>query len=219
MANVLLKLHSHEIVHRDLKSKNILLDDYNQCHLADFGTCKETTINDTFIGSYPFAPELISIRHDSISNYDGMAVDIYSFGVLLYELLPKLKYDRPQYNQSNINVKELLKKISPFDMNNNDYELLIESCLAKKVEQRPTAFELVQKLEQIKRNIELKLCTICETRVRKCRCYPCGHKLLCEDCYRKLTRNDQNKIECILCRKLVDRWQEDEQDQTFYLKT
>jgi hypothetical protein len=216
IANILMKLHSYEIVHRDLKSKNILLDENNQCYLADFGTCKQSTLNDTIIGTYPLAPELFLYQHDSIFNYNGMAVDIYSFGILLYELLPKFQYHRPQ---NNIDIKELLKKISPFDINNNDYEILIESCLAKKIEQRPIALELVQKLEIIKKNLEQKLCTICETRIRKCRYSPCGHKLLCQICHNQLKKNDQNKSECILCRQIVQKWQEDDYDQTFYLKT
>jgi serine/threonine protein kinase len=219
IANVLLKLHSHEIVHRDLKSKNILLDENNQCYLADFGTCKQTALNETIVGTYPLAPEVLLSRHDSILNYNGMAVDIYSFGILLYELLPKLKYHRPYYNQNNIDIKDLLKNVSPFDINNNDYEMLIESCLAKKFEQRPTALQLVQKLEAIKKKLEEKLCTICETHVRKCRCYPCGHKLLCKICYNQLNKNSQNKVECILCRQIVEKWEEDNYDQTFYLKT
>lgn len=199
MANVLLKLHSHEIVHRDFNSKNILLDENNQCYLADFNH------------------EILS-HHDLVFNQKEMAIDIYSFGILLYELLPKLEYHCLYYNQDDIDVKDLLKQISPFDLNTNDYEMLIESCLTKKV-QRPTSLELVNKLEVIKKKLEQKVCTICETRIRKCRCYPCGHKLLCEICFNQSNRNDENQIECILCRKIVEKWQEDEYDQTLYLKS
>ncbi|CAF0922632.1 unnamed protein product [Didymodactylos carnosus] len=220
IANVLVELHSNEIVHRDVKSKNILMDNNEKCYLADFGTCKESTTNYTILGTLPIAPELLfSIRHEPSITYDGTAVDIYSFGILLYELLPKLSYHRPHTDKTDLNVHELLKSVQPLDMNNNnEYELLIKSCLKNTAKQRPTALAVVKKLEEIKKTFEQKSCTICENRIRKCRFYPCGHKLLCEDCYNQLQNNEEGKIECILCRRSVDRWNEDDENQTFYLR-
>ncbi|CAF3476700.1 unnamed protein product, partial [Rotaria sp. Silwood2] len=66
------------------------MDENDQCYLADFGTAKETCLNSTIIGTPPLAPEI-----QSNSLYDGMAADIYSFGIFLYEMLPKPHYDRP----------------------------------------------------------------------------------------------------------------------------
>jgi serine/threonine protein kinase len=220
IAYVLFKLHSFEIVHRDVKSKNILLDENDQCYLADFGTCKQAINNNTIIvGTYPLPPEFFFDEENLAAlSYNGMAVDIYSFGILLYELLPKLQYNRPHSTRNGIDVKELLKNVSAFDMNGNDYELLIESCLATQIEQRPTALEVVQRLEGIRKILEQKLCTLCDTRVRKCRYYPCGHKFSCQVCHEQLKKNDQNKVVCILCRQVVEKWQEDDYGQTFYLK-
>jgi serine/threonine protein kinase len=218
MASVLFKLHSFEIVHRDLTSKNILLDDNDQCYLADFGTCKQAMQNNTLVRTYPFPPELFFDQDNAAAlNYNGMAVDIYSFGILLYELLPKLQYRRPRSTQNGIDVKQLLKDVTPFYMHTNDYELLIESCLANRIEQRPTALELVEKLKRIQRILEEKICTICDTRVRKCRYHPCGHKFLCQVCHDQLKRNAENKVVCIICRQVVEKWLEDDHGQTFYL--
>lgn len=194
IANVLVKLHAYEIVHCNLKSDNIFLDENNRCYT-------------------------LPSQHDSVFVSKKMTNDIYSFGVLLYELLPKLEYESlPISDETNISyVKDLLKSNSRFDINNYDYEFLIESCFTTKV-QRPTALELVQKLERIKKQLEQKVCIICETRGRKYRCYPCGHKVLCEICFKQQTRNNQEQYECILCRQAIEKWQEDDNDQTLYIK-
>lgn len=85
-------IHSKDILHRDLKPENILLDkDYN-VKLSDFGWCGEykqimrncsrTNNRVTFCGTYEYmAPEII--RGDKQSE----KVDIWSLGILLYELL------------------------------------------------------------------------------------------------------------------------------------
>ena len=201
IAHVMMKLHSYEIVHRDIRSRNILLDKHEQCFLTDFRMCQQTTIDP----SSKFA--------------NGMTVDIYSFGILLYELLPKLHYHRPvSTGMNHLDTKELLKNVQLFDQNNHDYELLIESCLIKTIEQRPTALIVMQNLENIRRNLERKVCTLCETRPRQCRYRPCGHKILCEICHQQSEKNEQDQSICILCRQVVLRWTEDNHEQTLHVR-
>ena len=76
-------LHSNNIIHRDIKPENILLNDKGECKLCDFGCCNENMIGNrnTFCGTYEYmAPEILK------ENSYNSAVDIWSLGVLLYEM-------------------------------------------------------------------------------------------------------------------------------------
>ncbi|CAH1647414.1 unnamed protein product [Spodoptera littoralis] len=78
-------LHSHKIIHRDLKSPNVLIADNLVVKVSDFGTSREW--NDvsavmSFTGTVAWmAPEVI--RHEPCSE----RVDVWSYGVVLWELL------------------------------------------------------------------------------------------------------------------------------------
>ncbi len=86
--------HRAGIVHRDLKPGNILLDEYGNAYLADFGIAKNLgdpnlegqTRADEIVGSPSyFSPE--QIRSETVKPQ----ADIYSLGVMLYELLTGTK--------------------------------------------------------------------------------------------------------------------------------
>jgi len=85
-ASAILFLHTNDLIHRDLKPENILLDENNNVKLCDFGWCVELKEDDaprkTFCGTYEYmAPEIVKE-----TPYDK-SVDIWSLGILLYELL------------------------------------------------------------------------------------------------------------------------------------
>lgn len=78
--------HRHKIVHRDLKPENLLLDEYLNVKIGDFGLSNIMTDGDflkTSCGSPNYAaPEVISGRL-----YAGPEIDIWSCGVILYVML------------------------------------------------------------------------------------------------------------------------------------
>ncbi|KAF8390409.1 hypothetical protein HHK36_024935 [Tetracentron sinense] len=81
-------LHSQGILHRDLKSENLLLGEDMCVKVADFGiSCLESQCGSGkgFTGTYRWmAPEMIKEKHHT------RKVDVYSYGIVLWELLTAL---------------------------------------------------------------------------------------------------------------------------------
>lgn len=86
IASALGYLHQNNIIYRDLKPENLLLDRYGHVVLTDFGLCKEgiklKDKTDTFCGTPEYlAPEVILKKP-----YDR-TVDWWCLGSVLYEML------------------------------------------------------------------------------------------------------------------------------------
>ena len=89
MAEILLALedlHWRDIIYRDLKPDNVVIDDEGHALLTDFGLSKEGIYDNTsatsFCGSVAYlAPEMLK------RSGHGKSVDWYFLGVLLYEML------------------------------------------------------------------------------------------------------------------------------------
>ncbi|OHS97377.1 hypothetical protein TRFO_36378 [Tritrichomonas foetus] len=81
----LMVLHSRSIIHRDLKPENILLDENFHPRITDFDLSRKFTNNEKLtvdIGTFLYtSPE--EIKNEKY----GYAADVYSFGLMIYELV------------------------------------------------------------------------------------------------------------------------------------
>ncbi|TMW66852.1 hypothetical protein Poli38472_011968 [Pythium oligandrum] len=152
LANALVYLHSliPVIIHRDLKSLNVLLNDKFEAKLSDFGLSRERSFDETMtmgVGTLLWtAPEVL--RGDRYSE----KADIYSYGIVLSELdtcLPPYSLNE-QVTQSKMKSAQLLPmirsgQITPQFRSNVPKELheLALSCLDITPEKRPNAMQIV----------------------------------------------------------------------------
>jgi serine/threonine protein kinase len=76
-------IHSKGFIHRDLKPENIFLDDDNRIRIGDFGTSRlcEAGVTMTSVGTPLYMPP------ESDSGHYDDKFDVYSFGMIMYEIV------------------------------------------------------------------------------------------------------------------------------------
>ena len=120
IVNAVYFLHQNNIIHRDIKPENILIGENGLLKLCDFGWAKELTVNNrsTFCGTIEYmAPEIVGSE-----KYD-YSVDVWSLGILLYELLmghSPFKSKKEKNTMIKIKLHDLV-----FDKNKN----LSQDCI------------------------------------------------------------------------------------------
>ena len=97
-------MHQHDIVYRDLKPENVMIDAHGHICLVDFGLCREDVECGVRLYSFCGTPEYLAPELVRNEGY-GKAVDWWGLGVMVYEMLVGL----PPFYDSN--RQKMLEKI------------------------------------------------------------------------------------------------------------
>ncbi|CAF1173144.1 unnamed protein product [Rotaria sp. Silwood1] len=204
-------MHAQNLIHRDIKAQNILLDNDKNVFLADFGTCQHGTENTTIVGSHPLAPEMSNNKLGREFSYEGTAVDAFSLGILMYVVAPKKDFYQPLHTITRTDISAVANVPE-------SYRILINTCISTDPKLRPTAAKIVEELETIADQVaKAKECLMCFEQPIFIRCLPCGHKTVCETCLTHLQQRTTSREppRCILCRQVITSTQEDINTCTF----
>lgn len=160
--------HEHGVAHRDLKPGNLMIDHTGAIRILDFGLAVLSDIGskkdpDGTVTSDPFANKiagtlLYMAPEQLLGQETDTRVDIFAFGVIMYELITdKHPFAAPSNSEISASIlrdtptKLHSKRLNvPYDLNR-----IVSRCLAKKPDKRfQTARDVCNELEEL--SIELK---------------------------------------------------------------
>jgi len=201
------------LVHLDVKSDNILLDNSYDCKVSDFGLVRaigreEVEKTAAAFGTLGYmCPEFV--QDGTISE----KTDVYAFGVIMFELLTGKKAVYIQ-NDKTVNLTMLIRDSMPKPSDNfpatlldpsiqktwpqdnyNSFAQLGRECLQPTGKERPDMLKVTWKLKTLIDG-NYRTCTVCMENPPNAR-LQCGHASICQPCARYIQQRGSG---CPVCR-------------------
>jgi hypothetical protein len=156
-------LHAHGVVHRDIKSGNVMLDANRRCKLIDFGFAEikqhlstigvsSAKAGASIVGTLPWmAPEIFAHEdHDAGIPYNK-STDMYALGITLWEIVTrKIPFNSLKGNVGLIAVWKTQGKHDPIPADAPAHLAdAIERCRKVDAKDRPSAADVLYTLEEL----------------------------------------------------------------------